>query len=202
MSPCRPEPAPDDHRRFPRRSRVDIGTALSDALEEATASWGVKILRVELQEIVFAPEVQQRLTEAREAELQGRASKVAAERSGEAQIIKAEAERKALLIEADANKQKLLVGAEAEKQAQILRAQAGLESDLMKAKGLEAIGAAYQHYGESVLVEKALEAQVGIAKGLGANGATVIVPESVAGLTGALTALSRAWKATQPRTEA
>ena len=186
-------------------SRTDMSAALSEALEEATSSWGVKILRVEIQEILFADEIQLALTIARQAELEGRAVKVEAERKGEALIIKAEAEKRARILEAEAHKADVLIRAEAErdqkvleaeglKQAQILVAQGELEKELMRARGLEAVGKVYSSCGDGLLAEEAIRAQVDIAKGLGANGATVVVPESIAGLTGALTALTRAWK--------
>jgi regulator of protease activity HflC (stomatin/prohibitin superfamily) len=187
------------------QSRTDIGAALTEALEGATSSWGVKILRVEIQEILFAEEIQEALTIARRAELEGRARKVQAERESEAMIIEAEARKRADILAAEAHKAGVLIRAEAErdqqvltaegqKQAQILLAQGRMEGELMRARGLEAVGKVYASCGDGLLTEDALRAQVDIAKGLGANGATVVVPESIAGLTGALTALTRAWK--------
>ena len=187
------------------QSRTDISAALAEALEGATASWGVKVLRVEIQEILFAPEIQIALTNARREELEGRALKIKAERLGESQIIDAEAFKRAKILRAEAEKADILIRAEAErdqkvleaeglKQAQILVAQGELEKELMRARGLEAVGKVYSSCGDGLLAEEAIRAQVDIAKGLGANGATVVVPESIAGLTGALTALTRAWK--------
>jgi regulator of protease activity HflC (stomatin/prohibitin superfamily) len=160
---------------------------------------------VEIQEILFAEEIQEALTIARRAELEGRARKVQAERESEAMIIEAEARKRAdilaaeahkagVLIRAEADRDQQVLAAEGQKQAQILLAQGRMEGELMRARGLEAVGKVYASCGDGLLTEDALRAQVDIAKGLGANGATVVVPESIAGLTGALTALTRAWK--------
>ncbi|MCY3002544.1 MAG: paraslipin [Planctomycetota bacterium] len=198
-------------------ARSEISAALASALETATSNWGVKILRVELQEILFAPEVQGLLTRAREDELAGRAAKVAALRAGEARIAEAEAARKAEVIAAEARKQTAVLDAEAQKQALLIAAEAEresaviaaegrkkelvllaegrLEEDLMRARGIEAVGQAYERHGAPVLQERAIDAQIEIAKGLGEKGTTLVVPESVAGLTGALAVIGKTWKA-------
>lgn len=70
-------------------SRDAINKALIEQLDEATDPWGVKIMRVELQEIKPPPEVIRSMQQQQAAEIQRKASVTAAEGEKEAAVARA-----------------------------------------------------------------------------------------------------------------
>lgn len=118
-------------------SRDTINTRLRAILDDATNKWGVKVNRVELQDINPPNDIK----EAMEKQMR-------AERSRRAQIIEAEGTKEALILEAQGEKGANINRAEGERQAQILRAEgiakarlqvseAEAEAILMIAKSVE-----------------------------------------------------------------
>jgi len=98
-------------------SRDTINKKLGTILDEATNKWGVKVNRVELQDIQPPPDIQ----EAMEKQMR-------AERSRRAQILDAEGGKQAQILEAEGNRQADINRAEGEKQAAVLRAQGEAEA--------------------------------------------------------------------------
>ncbi len=100
-------------------SRDTINTKLRAILDEATNKWGVKVNRVELQDI----NPPQDIKEAMEKQMR-------AERSRRAQIIEAEGTKTAAILEAEGRKGADINQAEGERQATILEAEGQAEARL------------------------------------------------------------------------
>ena len=167
------------------RSRDVLGAKIQEALAIAAEPWGTRIVRVEIQEIVFLDGVHESLTKAREEELKGRATVIAAERERDALVAKAEGEAKAVELAALAEfeKQKL------EAEGMFLLESRRKEGE---AAGLRAITEALREAPDAMVALEALKAQESVAAGLGASNGLLIIPNETAGLVGALGAISKA----------
>lgn len=104
-------------------SRDTINSKLQAILDEATNKWGVKVNRVELQDITPPESVR----EAMEKQMQ-------AERNRRAEILNAEGEKKSLILRSEGEKQSQINQAEAEKQAQILKAEGESRAKVLQAE--------------------------------------------------------------------
>lgn len=104
-------------------SRDIINSKLRAVLDEATNKWGVKVNRVELQDIT--PPTSIRF--AMEKQMQ-------AERDRRAEILKAEGEKQSAILMSEGEKQAKINAAEAEKQSQILKAQGQAEAQILQAQ--------------------------------------------------------------------
>ena len=104
-------------------SRDTINSKLRAVLDDATNKWGVKVNRVELQDITPPESVRNAMEQQMQAERERRAKVLEAKGAKEAAILKSEGEK-----EAQINK------AEAEKQMQILRAEGIAEAKIAQAK--------------------------------------------------------------------
>ena len=94
-------------------SRDTINTKLRMILDEASDKWGVKVNRVELQDIIPPGDV-----------------KVAMEKQ-----MRAERDRRAMILEAEGQKQSRILDAEGVKQADINRAEGERQAMVLKASG-------------------------------------------------------------------
>ena len=104
-------------------SRDTINSKLQSILDEATNKWGVKVNRVELQDITPPESVR----EAMEKQMQ-------AERNRRAEILNAEGEKKSLILRSEGEKQSQINQAEAEKQSQILKAEGESRAIVLQAE--------------------------------------------------------------------
>ena len=104
-------------------SRDTINAKLRSVLDDATNKWGVKINRVELQDITPPPGVR----EAMESQMQ-------AERSRRAAILNAEGEKKAAILKSEGDKESEINNAMADKQSQILRAEGEAQARILQAQ--------------------------------------------------------------------
>lgn len=104
-------------------SRDTINSKLQSILDEATNKWGVKVNRVELQDITPPESVR----EAMEKQMQ-------AERNRRAEILNAEGEKKSLILRSEGEKQSQINQAEAEKQSQILKAEGESRAKVLQAE--------------------------------------------------------------------
>ncbi|MEE1337972.1 MAG: SPFH domain-containing protein [Muribaculaceae bacterium] len=104
-------------------SRDTINSKLQSILDEATKKWGVKVNRVELQDITPPESVR----EAMEKQMQ-------AERNRRAEILNAEGEKKSLILRSEGEKQSQINQAEAEKQSQILKAEGESRAKVLQAE--------------------------------------------------------------------
>lgn len=104
-------------------SRDTINSKLRNVLDEATNKWGVKVNRVELQDITPP----QSIRFAMEKQMQ-------AERDKRAEILKSEGEKQSAILKSEGEKAAEINAAEAEKQARILRAQGNAEAQVLQAQ--------------------------------------------------------------------
>lgn len=116
-------------------SRDTINSKLRAVLDDATNKWGVKVNRVELQDIT-PPESVRRSME---------------------QQMQAERERRAKVLEARGNKEAMILQSEGEKESQINQAEAERQTQILKAKG-EAEAKVLQATAEAEAIAKVAEA--------------------------------------------
>ena len=104
-------------------SRDTINSKLRNVLDDATNKWGVKVNRVELQDITPPESIR------RTMELQ-----MQAERNRRAEILKAEGEKQAQILNSEGEKQAEINAAEADKQANILMAEGEARAKILQAE--------------------------------------------------------------------
>lgn len=104
-------------------SRDTINSKLQVILDEASNKWGVKVNRVELQDITPPASVRM----AMEKQMQ-------AERNRRAEILNAEGEKQSLILRSEGEKASKINQAEAVKQAEILRAEGEAQAIILNAK--------------------------------------------------------------------
>ena len=105
-------------------SRDTINTKLRAVLDDATNKWGIKVNRVELQDITPPQSVLQAMEKQMQAERNKRATILTSEGEKQAQILKSEGEKAATINRAEAAKQQAILSAEGEAQARIRKAEA------------------------------------------------------------------------------
>ena len=109
-------------------SRDIINDKLREILDKATDKWGVKVNRVELQDIVPPASIQQAMEKEKKAEQDRRATILEAEGIKKAAILKAEGEKMSAINRAEGEKQSEILRAEGIAQARIIEADAEKEA--------------------------------------------------------------------------
>jgi regulator of protease activity HflC (stomatin/prohibitin superfamily) len=105
-------------------SRDTINARLREVLDEATNKWGVKVNRVELQDINPPHDIR----DAMEKQMR-------AERDKRAKILEAEGEKQSQILRSEGLKLAAINNAEGEKQSQILRADGQAQARIRTAQG-------------------------------------------------------------------
>ena len=168
-------------------SRDHINTQMRAILDEATDSWGIKVNRVELKNIMPPRDIQESMEKQMRAERERREA-----------ILVAEGEKQSAILRADAEKQAAILQAEGAKQAKILEAEAQAEA-IMKvqqatADAIKLINEA--NPGDGVLKIKALEAFTAAANG---KATKIIVPSEIQGLAGLAAAAKTVFDTEDPK---
>lgn len=105
-------------------SRDKINHELRAILDEATNKWGVKVNRVELQDIIPPVDIQQAMEKQMRAERDKRANILEAEGLKQAAILKAEGDKLAQINRAEGDKQSAILRADGDAQARVINATA------------------------------------------------------------------------------
>ena len=105
-------------------SRDIINTKLRGVLDDATNKWGIKVNRVELQDITPPQSVLMAMEKQMQAERDKRATILTSEGQKQAQILKSEGDKTATINRAEADKQQAILRAEGEATARIRKAEA------------------------------------------------------------------------------
>mgnify|MGYP001107482596 FL=1 len=117
-------------------SRDTINTKLQAILDDATNKWGVKVNRVELQDITPPESVRVAMEKQMQAERNRRAEILNAEGEKQSLILRSEGEKASKINQAEATKQAQILRAEGEAQAIILNAQAEADAILRVAEAV------------------------------------------------------------------
>ena len=164
-------------------SRDHINGQMRSILDEATDSWGIKVNRVELKNIIPPKEIQNAMEKQMKAERERRESILQAEGQKQSQILVAEGEKQSAILRADAEKQAAILKAEGEKEARIMAAEAEAQAIMQVQKAmadsLKLLNDAAPN--DQVVKLKALEAMEKVADG---KATKIIIPSQIQGLAG------------------
>ena len=162
---------------------------LSAVLDDATDKWGVKVNRVELQDITPPDSVLNAMEKQMQAERNKRAQILTSEGQKAAEILASEGEKTAIVNKAEAAKQQAILQAEGEAQARIRKAEA-------EAKAIELIT---QAVGKStnpanyLLAQKYIQMMQELAEGDKTK--TVYLPYEATNLLGSIGGIKDLFKA-------
>ena len=166
-------------------SRDTINSKLRIVLDEATNKWGVKVNRVELQDITPPESVRRAMEQQMQAERERRAKVLEARGQKEAMILQSEGEKESQINQAEAEKQTQILKAQGEADAKILQATA--EAEAIR-KVAEAIAESKTDPATYMLLMKYVETLKEI--GSGEKAQTVFLPFEASNLVGALGSLT------------
>ncbi|MEY4642472.1 MAG: hypothetical protein RLZZ227_2466 [Pseudomonadota bacterium] len=142
--------------------RSHLNNNIVNAINEASAAWGIQVMRYEIKDIVPPASIM----DAMEAQMK-------AERVKRAQILESEGDRQAAINRAEGNKASVVLAAEAEKEQQVLKAQgeaqailavAGAQAEALKTVGDAANTEEGQRAIQLDLATKAIAAKEAIAR--------------------------------------
>ena len=163
-------------------SRDVINAKLTSLLDEATDPWGIKVIRVEVKNILPPKDIR----EAMEKQMR-------AERERREQILKAEGEKKAAILEAEGVKESTILRAQAEKEAIIAKATGEAEALTKmyeaRAKGIKCINDSFPS--KEYLTLEGFKALEKVADG---QSTKIVVPSDLADIAGTIKALSETVK--------
>ena len=169
-------------------SRDTINSKLRLVLDDATNKWGIKVNRVELQDIIPPATVLQAMEKQMKAERNKRATILTSEGEKQAVILKSEADKTAVINRAEADKQKKVLQAEGEAQARIRKAEA---EAVAIDKITEAVGKS-TNPANYLLAQKYIQALQDIASGQDTK--TVYLPYEAANLMGSIGGIKEMFK--------
>ncbi|MBO4596314.1 MAG: SPFH/Band 7/PHB domain protein [Bacteroidaceae bacterium] len=131
-------------------SRDTINTKLRAVLDDATDKWGIKVNRVELQDITPPASVLNAMEKQMQAERNKRAEILNSEGEKQSAILRSEGEKASMINNAEADKQAAILRAEANKQKAVLEAEGEAQATIRKAEAeAEAINKIKQAIGDS-----------------------------------------------------
>lgn len=163
-------------------SRDAINHKLRIILDDATDKWGVKVNRVELQEINPPADIRNAMEKQMRAERDRRAIIIESDGKKQAAILQAEGEKEANILTAQGHAEAKIINADAEAQAKLRVAQAEAQSvELIKKAAPDQDPLTYLATVQYIKIMPALMD--------GKDNKVIVVPYESAGLTGSITAI-------------
>ena len=169
-------------------SRDTINTKLRAVLDDATDKWGVKVNRVELQDIIPPASV-----------LQAMEKQMQAERNKRATILTSEGQKQAVILQSEGEKTSTINRAEAAKQQEILKAEGIAQARIRKAEAeaiaIEKITAAVgksTNPANYLLAQKYIQMMEELAKG--DKNKTVFLPYEATNVMGSIGGIKELFK--------
>lgn len=163
-------------------SRDTINDKIRIILDEATDAWGIRVIRVELKNILPPREIQDAMEKQMKAERERRARILDAEGEKRSQILVAEGLKESAILKADAVKEQKIREAQGE-------AEAILTVQKANADALKMLNEAAPS--DRVIQLRSLEAFTKAADG---KATKIIIPSDIQGLAGSVTAVKEIWK--------
>jgi regulator of protease activity HflC (stomatin/prohibitin superfamily) len=144
--------------------RDDINKILHEKLDTVTDRWGIRVMAVEIREVIPPKAIEEAMTR-----------QMAAERNRRAMVAEADGKREAAVMVAEGEKQAIILRAEGDRQATILQSEGDRQAAILRAEGfalaLDEIFKVAQGVDSKTLTLQYLEA----LKALGAGAATKFV---------------------------
>ena len=169
-------------------SRDPINTKLRAVLDDATNKWGIKVNRVELQDIIPPSSVLQAMEKQMQAERNKRAAILTSEGAKQSEILKSEGEKASMINRAEAAKQQEILRAEGEAQARIRKAEA---EAIAISKVTEAVGKS-TNPANYLLAQKYIQMMEQLAQGDKTK--TVFMPYEATNMLGSLGGIKELFK--------
>ena len=162
-------------------SRDTINDKIRIILDEATDAWGIRVIRVELKNILPPREIQDAMEKQMKAERERRARILDAEGEKRSQILIAEGMKESAILKADAIKEQKIREAAGEAEAILAVQKANADAITMLNEAMPS---------DQVIALKSLEAFVKAADG---KATKIIVPSEIQNMAGYVTSLKEIW---------
>ncbi len=170
-------------------SRDTINAKLRAVLDDATNKWGVKVNRVELQDITPPETVRQAMEKQMQAERNRRAEILKAEGEKQSAILNSEGEKTSAINKAEAVKQSTLLEAEGVAKAKIMQAEAEAKAIQLVADAIKATKTDPASY---LLATKYIETLKEMTSGK--DNKTVYIPYEATNLLGSIGGIKEIFK--------
>ena len=161
--------------------RDEINKILHEKLDDVTDRWGIRVMAVEIREVVPIRAIEEAMTR-----------QMAAERGRRAMVAEANGQREAAIAVAEGEKQASILRAEGERQATILQSQGDREASIQRAEGfalaLNEIYKVAQDVDSKTLTLQYLEALKALGEG---ESTKFIIPTELMNLAQPLSALAK-----------
>ena len=169
-------------------SRDTINTKLRSVLDDATNKWGIKVNRVELQDITPPESVLQAMEKQMQAERNKRATILTSEGEKQAAILQSEGEKTSTINRAEADKEQAILIAEGQAQARlrVAEAEAVAIQRITDAVGKSTNPANY------LIAQKYIQMMADLAKN--ENQKTVYLPYEATGMMGSIGGIKEMFK--------
>lgn len=175
-------------------SRDHINAKTRVILDQAADAWGIRVTRVELQNITPPESIADAMLKQMTAERMRRATVIEAEGERKAAILKAEGTKQAAILVAEGEKQKRILEAEGRREAMICEAEGEAEAILQveqaKAEGIKMINSAEPS--KEYLTIKSLDSLADAANG---ESNTIIIPSEIQSIAGLAKSAAEVFKA-------
>ena len=164
-------------------SRDTINDKIRIILDEATDAWGIKVIRVQLKNILPPREIQDAMEKQMKAERERRARILDAEGEKRSQILVAEGMKESAILKADAVKEQKIREASGEAEAILTVQRANADAIKMLNEACPS---------DQVIAIRSLEA---FAKAADGKATKIIIPSDIQNMAGYVSSLKTVWDA-------